>query len=144
MYVETLIVFLPVLFFFMVTLQLIELWTGSIVARHAAWMAARAASVVLPDDPAFYGGVPVNSYQGRRREEVTQAARSILAAKSQFDAGGTSVEVEGEENGGPLRVTVNAPFRCFAPFVNVVCGGGSRNLIGRATHVYHGANYAYE
>lgn len=136
--------FLPTLFFFMVTLQLIELWTGSLVVRHAAWMAARAASVVLPDDPAFYGS-PENRYEGRRREEITQAARMILRAKSQFDAGATVVDVRGAESGGPLQVTVSAPFRCFARFVNIVCGGGaSRQLVGRATHVYHGARYGYE
>jgi len=143
-YVETLIVFLPVLFFFMVTLQLIELWAGSLVVRHAAWMAARAASVVLPDDPAFYGS-PENRYEGKRREEITQAARVILRAKSQFDAGAAVVDVRGQQSGGPLDVTVRAPFRCFARFVNIVCAGGaSRELVGRATHVYHGASYGYD
>jgi Flp pilus assembly protein TadG len=55
-YVEFLLVFLPVFLLFLGILELGFLYTGRLVAQHAATRAARAAVVILDDDPAFYGG----------------------------------------------------------------------------------------
>ncbi|RYZ05493.1 MAG: hypothetical protein EOO73_19780 [Myxococcales bacterium] len=55
-FVEHLIAYLPVLFFFLATWQLIELCAARLIVQRAASAAARAAIVILPDDPAFYQG----------------------------------------------------------------------------------------
>ncbi len=60
-YVEFLIAFLP--FFIMVLgmTQTALMYMGHLVVQHAANIAARAAIVVIPDDPARYGDAPVGS-----------------------------------------------------------------------------------
>jgi hypothetical protein len=60
-YVEFLIAFIP---FFVMVLGMIQsalLYTGHLVVQHSATTAARAAIVVLPDDPRLYDGAPVNT-----------------------------------------------------------------------------------
>ena len=142
--VESLIVLLPTLFFFLATAQLIEIFGGNLVVRHAAWMAARSASVVLADDPRKYG-TAINTFTGKRQTDVTTAAKMILEAKPQFDPASTRVEIEGANGRGPLTATVHAQFRCFARFVNVVClGTDSIELVGRARHAYFEKAYVYE
>ena len=60
-YIEFLIAFIPLFVFFMSMVQLSFLRAAHLVNRHAAVVAARAAIVVLPDDPAQYGGSRVES-----------------------------------------------------------------------------------
>ena len=69
-FVEQLIAFLPVMFFFLAAWQLMELCAGDLLVKRAASAAARAAVVVLPDDPMFYGDVAVNSFTGARRRDI--------------------------------------------------------------------------
>lgn len=56
MYVEFLLVFLPVFLLFLAIVELGFIYTGRLVVQHAANRAARAAVVIIDDDPAFYGG----------------------------------------------------------------------------------------
>jgi hypothetical protein len=142
--VEHLIVFVPVLFFFLATLQLIDLCIADLVMKSAASVAVRAASVILPANPAEYGGAPLNQMVGMRRDAVVGAARMMLGANSHFDPASVSVEVTGAEGRGPVRATVSAKYRCMASFVNVICGGSSKTIRGAASDAYHGAGYQYE
>ena len=57
-YVEFLIVMVPLWAFFLSLVQLAFLAHANLVVKHAADAAARSAVVVLPDDPAEYGGEP--------------------------------------------------------------------------------------
>lgn len=81
-YVEFLIVFLPLFVFFMSLVQFAFVQVANLVTKHAAVQAARAAIVVLPDDPAFYGNVPVNKATGERKTVIEAAARGRLLAVS--------------------------------------------------------------
>jgi hypothetical protein len=141
--VEHLIVFLPTLFFCLATIQTILLCAGDLVVRRAASAAARAAVVILPD-PIAYGGAGRHQFAGARRDAVVKAARMILAADPHFDANDVAVTVTGASGEGPLTATVRARYQCFASFVNIVCGGSSRELKASSTQVYHGADYAFE
>jgi hypothetical protein len=143
-FVEHLVVFVPTLFFFLATCQALLLCIGDLVVRRAASAAARAAVVVLPDDPRRYGGVDPDQFSGARKTAIIQAAQMILEADRHFDPGAVQVSLSGERGTGPLTATVTARYRCFASFVNVVCGGASRELRASSTHIYQGANYAYE
>lgn len=142
--VEHLITFVPVLFFALVTLQIIDLCRADIVMRTAAVVAARAAAVILPADPADFDGAGVDQFSGAKRRAVTDAARAILRANSHFDLGSVQVAVTGASGTGPVHATVSADYRCLAKFVNVVCGGSSRRLRGSAAEAYQGAPYPYE
>lgn len=59
-YAEFLIAFPPILLLFLAIMQLTLLYVGKLAVRHAATRAARAAIVVLPDDPEHYDGADVN------------------------------------------------------------------------------------
>lgn len=55
-YVEFLVVFMPLFMLFLGMIQVGFLFTGKLVVSHAADSAARSAIVILPDDPEEYGG----------------------------------------------------------------------------------------
>jgi hypothetical protein len=110
-YVEFLLAFIPVFVMILGMLQAAMMYSGQLVVQHAANRAARAAVVVLPDDPADYGGAGVNqiemggsggggggmsipglgalslSGQGNDRVNAIRAAASmpLLAMSPQFD-----------------------------------------------------------
>ena len=81
-YVEFLIAFLPLFVLFMSLVQLAFVEVANVVTKHAAVAAVRAAAVVLPDDPSFYGGEPVNNASGARRTAIESAAKARLMAVS--------------------------------------------------------------
>jgi len=141
-FVEQLIAFLPVIFFFLASWQLMELCAGDLIVKRAAPGAARAAVVVLPDDPMFYGGAPVNSFAGARKRDIELAVAMILAVSPHF-SDDFSVTLSSAGGNQPLTATVRAPFHCFAGWVSLVCGGASRTLQASARHVYQGAAFDY-
>jgi hypothetical protein len=158
-FVEFLICFLPVYVFFLCLIQLGVLFAARLLVEHAAVCAARAAAVVIGDDPRRYGGEPlhrIDSERGRRRESVRSAA---LLALAPLIANGTSPEVRvefppaeqagGRSRRGPLafsplqaqavskvRVRVEVDAACRIGFANrIACPllGGGRSLSGTPT-----------
>lgn len=140
-FVEHLIAFVPILFFGLSVWELIELWAGDLVVRRAATAAARAAAVVLADDPRFYGGVPVNQYRGQRRSDVELAAALVLGTSPHFLSRPEVKVSVGADN--ELSASVTAAFHCFTGWVSVVCGGAERTLHATATYPYQRAAYVY-
>lgn len=142
-FVEMLIAYLPVLFFFMATWQLAELCAAHLVVERSASAAARAASVVLPDDPFYYDGTAVDAYEGSRKSDIELAAKMVLAAAPQISADPV-IQVTGASGIGPLKATVVANFHCFAGWVSLVCGaGGVRSISAEADYAYQSAKYQY-
>lgn len=81
-FVEFLIAFLPVYVFFLCLVQLSLLFAARLVTEHAALNAARAAAVVIGDDPRRYGGErphEVTAGRGERYAAVKNAALLTLA-----------------------------------------------------------------
>src|SRR5688572_19743546 len=72
-FVEKLIVYLPLLASFFLAWELAEVSAANLVVQRDSAAAGRAAMVVLPDDPLFYDGEPVHSFGGARREDVELA-----------------------------------------------------------------------
>jgi hypothetical protein len=143
-FVETLIAYAPVLYLFFATWQIAELCAANLIVRRATSAAARAAVVVLPDDPVFYDGVAVHSFSGKRRDAVRMAAGLILAASPQI-SDDFQVDVAGTGQAGtPTKVAVTATFRCAGGWLSLVCGaGGQRRISATTTQAYHGASYQY-
>jgi hypothetical protein len=159
-FVEFLICFLPVYVFFLCLMQLGLLFTARLLTEHAAISAARAAAVVLGDDPRRYGGEPPHRMaadRGRRQQAVRAAAVLALAP---LVANGTVRGVRvlfppeeqpgGRGRSGPLRlapleplavskvrVRVEIDAACRIGFANrIACpllGGGVRSLLGAPT-----------
>jgi Flp pilus assembly protein TadG len=141
-FVEHAVALLPILMLALSCWEMIELWAGDSIMRRAASAAARAAVVVLPDDPAFYAGAPVDRFVGARKRQIELAASLVLASSPHFR---TKPRVELSEASGhqPLTATVSAPFHCFSGWLSPVCAGTSRLLRASATEPYHGASYRY-
>lgn len=142
-FVEHLIAYLPVIFFFMATWQLLEMCAAHLILKRAASAGARAAIVVLPDDPSYYGGVPKDKFDGKRKEDIKLAAAIVLGANPHF--GDFEVTLNETTDSKPLTATVNANFYCFAGWASLVCGAsGHRMLTAKSTYAYQGASYKYE
>lgn len=151
-YVEFLVAFVPLLLFFGAVLQLALLAVGGLMVDHSAVVGARAAVVVLPDDPAFYGGATLHAPTGQRLEDIRRAVRLPLLAFENDptpevtfpSAGGGSAGVFGQSD--IVRVRVAYDFPCRLPFGGaLVCagGGGRVRLHGEAAMPNQGAGYAY-
>lgn len=105
-YVEFLLVFLPVFFIFLGLIQAAMLYTANIVVRHAATTAARAAMVVLDDDPAKYDDELRNDLTGETSGESGSSGSSSSGGNA-FGGfmemlGGDSSTGSSEEDSGEL------------------------------------------
>jgi hypothetical protein len=72
--VEFLIAFMPIFTLFMGLLQIMVLYSARIMTQHAATRAARTASVVIDDDPRYYGGEDRGSLAGPSASASERAA----------------------------------------------------------------------
>ncbi len=141
--VEYLIAFLPVMMLFASSWQLADLYASQLIVSRAASAAGRAATVVLPDDPYYYGDVEVDSFSGAREQQITLAAELVLQASPRI-LGNPEVSITGASGIGPLTATVVANYRCFPGWGVAVCGADGRvSVTGRAEYPYHGATYEY-
>ncbi len=154
-YVEFLVAFLPIFSFFLCLVQLSMLQTANLIVKHAAVVAARAAVVILPDDPERYDGTNVNRAEGTRREKIVQAATIPLSTLEDFPF--PEVNFPTEEGGDDdrvvfgrdelVRVRVSQLYRCRVPLARtIVCGAffGVKRLRGEASLPNQGANYGYD
>ena len=81
--VEFLIAFLPIFFSFWCILQSAGVYAGKLVVMHSAYLGARAAGVVLPDDPKNYGGAKEYSLTGKRKTDIEKAVPDGFAGERQ-------------------------------------------------------------
>jgi hypothetical protein len=95
-FVEFLIVFLPVLTMFLCLLQLAILFAVRLVVGHAAVNTARAAAVVIGDDPSTYregGRMPRHTLQASG-ERYAAIRRAAVISMAPFIAEGTINKVD--------------------------------------------------
>jgi Flp pilus assembly protein TadG len=140
-------VLFPVLFLVVMTfIQLGLMEVGSLTTSHAAVSAARAASVILADDPREYDGVPVGVAAGRRLEDVTEAARLPLTTVTRRPQVTVSFPDRTTfREGDPVRVRVALEFPCDVAVGRwLVCGARpTYRILREATMPYQGAGYTY-
>lgn len=144
-FVEKLIAYLPLLIAFFAAWELAELAAARLVVQRASSAAGRAAAVVLADDPIFYEGEPVGSFDGARRADIELAAGMVLSSLPRLNA---DFEVDIADTlsltglGAPLEVTVSAHYECST--LSLFCAGGDTiPLTATTTHAYQGAKYQY-
>jgi hypothetical protein len=145
-YVEFLLAFLPVLFFFLSLLQLIFVQTANLITKHAATKAVRAAVVVLPDDPAYYGGTPVGSFSGQRKTDIERAAQVSLSTTGVAEAAAAEITVDGAySRNAVLTAKIEYNYRCKVPWGRfAVCGlSNFKKLSAEASLTNQGADYVY-
>jgi hypothetical protein len=93
-YVEFLLAFIPLFFMFLGMLQMGLLYGASLVVQHSANVAARAAMVVMDDDPQYYDD------EGRRELETNASGMSSFV-QTAGGVIGAIFGVGGSGGGGP-------------------------------------------
>ena len=153
-YVEFLVAFMPVFFFFLCLVQLADLHQANLIVHHAVQVGVRAAAVVVPDDPQFYDQVQPGQLTGKKRDAVVKAtsiplraSRSISEIKLTFPSsvgGNDDKTTYGRDD--VINAKLQAHFECRVPLVShVVCDlqNGMRTLTANATMPNQGADYTY-
>jgi len=126
---------------------------ADLVAKHAAVTAARAAMVVLPDDPGAYGGAAVEQASGERLDDITLAARAPLMAidpipnvtlKLPSSMGGSDSKTAFNRD-DLVYVRLEYAYPCTVPIAKtLVCGlMATKKLVTEAAMPNQGADYAY-
>jgi hypothetical protein len=152
-YVEFLLAFLPLFILFLGLVQLFDLHVANVIANHAAQVTARAAVVVLPDDPAYYDNVAIGKPDGKRKDaivsaatQVLKAARSVTEVKVSFlDGNGGGAEKAQFGRDDLVKVKLEVRYQCRVPLVSkMVCGTNDiRRLIVEASMPNQGAEFTY-
>lgn len=152
--VEFIAAFMPILGVFLCLAQAVGLYAAKLVSVHAATLGARAAVVVIPDNPKYYGGSPKLTLEGKRLEDVERATLMGLAINQSISLAGAEITVGDPETKAAktnferdetVGVWVDAPYRCGLPIAQyIVCGmDGVLVLESRAALRIHGADYEY-
>lgn len=152
-YVEFIAAFMPIFFSFWCLLQSAGLYSAKLVVMHSAYLGARAAAVVLPDDKKKYDGEEVYRADGKRRDAVVRAVQMGAAANLNLIWALADVELQGADGKKKgkfgrdevVNVKVTIPYRCGLPMADkVVCGFAGLSFIqAEAKMVIHGADYDY-
>lgn len=105
-FVEFLLVFPPLFLLFLIILQSAILRVSDLGVRHAAAATARSAIVILPDNPAFYDGAPINQIPREARcSEGVLGKIDKLAGRLQL--GQSSTAGDGRCPGGPRMAAIH-------------------------------------
>ncbi|HTJ80130.1 MAG TPA: hypothetical protein VL400_00365 [Polyangiaceae bacterium] len=145
-YVEFLIAFFPLFFFFLSLVQLAFVTSANLITKHSAVTAARAAIVVLNDDPKHYGGEPVGRFSGKRKADIERAARIPLSTMG-YDL--AAVKVDMPDSVAPedaITVRVEYDYHCKVPWGrSAVCSffTNRKKLVAEATLPNQGATFRY-
>jgi Flp pilus assembly protein TadG len=152
-YVEFIFAFLPIFLLFCGLFQLGMVQLADLVTKHAAEVATRAAIVVLPDDPNFYGGAALNHPVGARLTDITTATTETLQAidpKPQVtltfpSTAGGSDSRDAFGMWDLVRVQVHYTYPCRIPIgALLVCGADAKKtLVGESVMMNQGCNLPY-
>ena len=117
-YVEFLICFLPVFTMFLAMVQLGLMYAGKLTVGHSANRAARAAMVVLDDDPDRYGNDPENqlAYFGAGLEHTAiYGIGSILSYWGVISSAPDSTDGNGSARLRAVRSAASMPLVAMSP-----------------------------
>lgn len=156
--VESLVAIPTLLAFFAMILQLSYLSIASLVVQHSAVVAARSASVIVPDDPyAFSDQSKIGDAKGDRLATIKHAASFVMEALKPLPLQGKfnpdidvallkdGKEAEEFEAEGIIQARVTYDFQCGVMFGgSLICGTeGVVKLTSTAAMPNQGAEYAY-
>jgi TadE-like protein len=119
-YVEFLIVFMPLFFLFLAVCQFALLAAARLIVQHAALSGARSAIVVLEDDPRRYGDAPRGSLskgETTTAPSIEQALASFVALPSWAHSGALG-QAQGPQHGArmaSIREAAEFPLLALAP-----------------------------
>jgi hypothetical protein len=133
-FVEFLVVVVPLWTFGLCICQLALIAQASLIVKHSANAAARAAAVVLPDDPLEYGGEPEMSI-GRNQVGADELF-DVLGTESEPFLDGLTDSLSGRVIGNvgrsrlnTIRLAANVPLMPLAP---IKVGNDSKPTLKKA------------
>lgn len=142
-YVEFVFAFMPLLVMFLSICQLAFLTMGRLVVQHAALCGARAAIVVLEDDPTKYanaargnlndGDPSVGDLDGILASVGLGGVTSALRDAGVADIGAKTDDRSGEQRGArmvSIRAATTMPLLLLAPNESAVAVGGTDSVAG--------------
>jgi hypothetical protein len=103
-YVEFLLVFMPIFLLFLAVVELGLVYAAQLVVQHSANRAARAAVVVIDDDPARYGG------EARGRLDMTGTAATPSPVEAFLSGAGLGASAGDAAGGARFRDIRSAAF----------------------------------
>ena len=126
-YVEFLVSFLPLFLMFMGMVQISLAFAGDLVVQHAAVRAARAAAVVLDDDPERYDGqdrLDLGNGTGTAEDSLGSVALIVapLGAVGSLSSAGSP---SGGMRMGAIRTAAGAPLMAISPSLSQMLGDES-------------------
>jgi hypothetical protein len=118
--VETLIAFMPVFTLFLGIVQYVLLAVAQLVVHHAAVAGVRSASVVLDDDPKYYGGaeeLSISDGSGDSGSDfLTSLASALLSdVPSDSSSGASGAAADIGARMVPIRNAVYAKLATIVP-----------------------------
>lgn len=123
-FLEFLIAFVPLWTFALCAFQLALIARANLMVKHSADAAARSAAVVLPDDPAEYGGQP-QMHVGRNRigtdhlasalTRISGALRSPSALSIASTISGRPLANVGTSRLNTIRLAAHVPLMPLSP-----------------------------
>lgn len=99
-------------------MQLAFLEAASIVVQHAAMKAVRTASVVIHDNPAFYGGEAQGLASGERLEAIKATAKLQIATLGSTDTMDVTTDQDSYTPNQMIRLRITYPYKCNVPLAN--------------------------
>ncbi len=170
-FIEFLFVVLPFLILLFGLAQTALMYMAGMAVKRSAATGARAAMVVLDDDPARYGGQARNTLGGQREAAIKMAAAFPLFAVESVpktaDTLGHALRAssgnpyEGEQGvqpglkiefpggisstrGSSVTVRVTYDYPCEVPVIRaLMCPDGTLTLTSQSTLPNHAANLTY-
>ncbi len=121
-YVELLIVLIPLILFILALIQTALMYVGKEVVQRAANTAARAAVVVLDDDPKYYNGAPRNSLApapSRSTDPLSAFVLSLGLPPAPSFAMGDSPRLQ------DIRAAASVPLVAVSPSLSSLLGSKS-------------------
>ncbi len=118
-YVEFLLAFIPLFFLFLGMVQMGLVYACDLVVRHAAVTAARAAAVVIDDNPERYDGDTRRIFEsdGEQRDTVV---RSVIEAILGGGGGRSRPPRIDSERYSDIHSAASMPLLPFAPPINMI------------------------
>ena len=121
-YVEFLLVFIPVFMIFLGTVQASLMFAANLVVNHSATTAARAAAVVVDDEEKHYNNdARLTIEDGDKGESVMDKVGSLLEWAGMSSSGGSSGGGGGSSGGsgnareGAIRSAASLPLIAVSP-----------------------------
>lgn len=118
-YVEFLLAFIPLFFLFLGMVQMGLLYAADLAVRHAAVVAARAAMVVIDDDPERYDSDPRRNFEGDGLARDT-IIRSMVEGIFGSSSGGSSPPAVDSERYSAIHSAAGMVLLPFSPPANMV------------------------